>query len=269
MALPALFVSHGSPTFALEPGHIGRRLGRVAAELPRPRAILAISPHWLTPWLEATTGERLATIHDFGGFPSELYEIEYPSPGAPAIAERVLACLAAAGFPARGNPGRGLDHGAWVPLLHLYPDAEVPVIQLSLPMTRSLDVLIGLGAALAPLRQEGVLIVASGGITHNLYDLRLDGREAGYVREFADWVGDAVASGDLEALKDYRRQAPHAQRAHPTDEHFLPLFVAIGAAGSSWSRARRLEGGVDCGAISMDSYAFAVAPEHETAFTQP
>ncbi len=258
MTLPTLFISHGAPTFALEPGIIGPRLTALGRQLPKPRAVVVVSPHWITAGLEVATSPRPETIHDFGGFPEALYQLRYPAAGAPEVAAEVLEALARAGFPGRSNPHRGLDHGAWVPLMHLYPQADVPVVQLSLPMTGSPQVLLALGRALAPLRQQGVLLLASGSITHNLMDFRLGGGEAAYAREFMEWVADTIAAGDLEALLDLRRRAPHAVRAHPTDEHLQPLLVAIGAAGEDWAAARRLEGGLVYGVIGMDSYAFGV-----------
>ncbi len=260
MTLPTLFISHGAPTFALEPGIIGPRLTALGRQLPKPRAVVVVSPHWITAGLEVAISARPETIHDFGGFPEALYQLRYPASGAPEVAAEVLEALARAGFPGRSNPHRGLDHGAWVPLMHLYPQADVPVVQLSLPMTGSPQVLLALGRALAPLRQQGVLLLASGSITHNLMDFRLGSGEASYAREFMEWVAATIAAGDLDALLDLRRRAPHAVRAHPTDEHLQPLLVAIGAAGEDWAAARRLEGGLVYGVIGMDSYAFGVTP---------
>jgi len=259
MKLPSLFISHGAPTFALEPGRAGRTLRTLGAALPRPRAVLVISPHWHTAGLEVTTHPHPPTVHDFAGFPEALYRLQYPAPGQPEVAEQVLARLTQAGLPARANPKRGLDHGCWVPLMHLYPAADVPVLQLSLPLTDSLQVLEDVGRALSPLRESGVLILASGSITHNLYDVMSSrGAPSGYATGFMDWIANTIAEGDLAALRDYRRLAPGASRAHPSDEHLLPLFVAIGAAGEGWIRSIRLAGGVIYGVIGMDSYAFGV-----------
>lgn len=257
MTLPALFISHGAPTFALEPGDVGARLTALGRNLPKPRAVVVISPHWITAGLEVATAAQPETIHDFGGFPDELYELQYPVAGSAEVAAEVLTALAQAGFPGRANAHRGLDHGAWVPLMHLYPEADVPVVQLSLPMTSSSAVLLALGRALMPLRHSGVLVVASGSITHNLRDIRLGNGEAAYAREFMEWVAEKVAAGDLESLMDLRRRAPNAVRAHPTDEHLQPLLIAIGAAGDDWVRAQRLDGGIVYGVIGMDAYVFA------------
>jgi len=259
MKLPSLFVSHGAPTFALHPGRAGDALRALGAVLPRPRAVLVISAHWQTAGLEVTTHPRPPTLHDFAGFPEALYELHYSAPGHPQVAEQVLACLTRAGLPARANPKRGLDHGCWVPLTHLYPEADVPVVQLSLPMTGSLQVLQDVGQALSPLRNVDVLILASGRITHNLYDLSSGrGDPSGYAATFMEWTADTIADGDLTTLSDYRRLAPGAVRAHPTDEHLLPLFVAIGAAGDDWLHSVRLPGGLTYGVIGMDAYAFGV-----------
>lgn len=255
--MPTLFVSHGSPTFALEPGQAGRELAAFAAALPRPKAIVVASPHWMTrePTLTSTVSPQ--TIHDFGGFPAPLYDIQYPAPGAPDWAGRAASLLVAAGFSPQLDARRGLDHGAWVPLLHMYPDADVPVLQVSIQPRLAPHHFFALGQALAPLRDEGVLIVGSGSITHNLYEFRgADGHEAPYVHEFTDWIADALQRGDIDALLDYRQRAPHAARAHPTDEHLMPLLVALGAAGDTRTTTRLATGDVRYGMLAMDAFAF-------------
>jgi len=255
--LPTLFVSHGAPTFALEPGQAGRELAALAHALPVPHAILIVSPHWMSPSLSLTCTAKPATIHDFGGFPQPLYALRYPAPGAPELAARAIALLAAAGLDARTEPKRGLDHGAWVPLLHMYPDAQIPVVQVSMPARQSPRYFHELGRALAPLRSEGVLIAGSGSITHNLYEFTgpRDTAEP-YVTAFTGWIADTLAAGDVEALLDYRRRAPHAERAHPTDEHLLPLMFALGAAGERSSARRLAERDVRYGVLAMDAYVF-------------
>jgi 4,5-DOPA dioxygenase extradiol len=198
------------------------------------------------------------TVHDFFGFPAPLYEIRYPAPGAPALADQVLELLGQAGLQAETDTSQGLDHGAWVPLRLLYPEADIPVVPLSIQPGRDPAHHLAVGRALAPLRDEGVLVIGSGSITHNLGDLRMGygaGREAPYVRPFIAWVEQRLADGDIEALLDYRRQAPFAQRAHPTDEHLLPLFVALGAAGMQ-PTAQRIDAGIDHGILAMDIYRF-------------
>jgi 4,5-DOPA dioxygenase extradiol len=254
---PVLFVSHGAPTFALQPGRLGPQLVAAGATLPRPKAVLVVSPHWITRGLQVATAAAPATVHDFGGFDRALYRIQYPAPGHPELARRTIEVLRAAGWQADADATQGLDHGAWVPVRHLYPEADVPVFQVSLPATLSAQQAYALGQALAPLRDEGVLIVGSGSLTHNLYEFRMaeDGREAEYAREFAAWVRQTVEARDDARLVETLEIAPHAQRAHPTAEHFLPLLVAAGAAAGE-SEVETLEGGITYGVLSMDSYLF-------------
>jgi 4,5-DOPA dioxygenase extradiol len=254
---PALFVSHGAPTFALEPGRLGPRLTAVGEALPRPKALLVVSPHWMTRGVRVATTDAPQTVHDFGGFPRPLYEIQYPAPGAPAFAARTLELLRAAGWPVEADAAQGLDHGAWVPIRFLYPAADVPVFQVSLPAGVSPQQAYALGQALAPLRDEGVMVVGSGSLTHNLYEFRAgaDGEEAEYAREFAHWVRQTVEARDDQRLLQTLAIAPHAQRAHPTPEHFMPLLVAAGAA-STEREVETLEGGITYGVLSMDSYLF-------------
>lgn len=254
---PVLFVSHGAPTFALEPGRAGALLRELGARLPRPRAVVVVSPHWPSLGFAVGAHPQPPTLHDFGGFPPALYALQYPAPGEPQLAARIIELLAQAGEEAALDPQRGFDHGAWVPLRHLYPQAEVPVVQLSMP--RRLDAVAAwrLGETLAPLRDEGVLILGSGSLTHNLMEFfdRDEGAAAGYAREFVDWVRAALTAGDRDALLDWRARAPHAVRAHPTTEHFLPLLVAAGAAGAT-NAVEVLDGGIDHGVLSMESYVF-------------
>lgn len=260
--LPTLFVSHGAPTFALEPGKAGAALKAWAAAHPKPRAIVVVSPHWMTRGLEITTHPHPETIHDFGGFPRALYALRYPAPGAPGLAVSIIAKLADQGLTVTANPERGWDHGVWTVLMNLYPAADIPVAQISLPATANPKAFLQLGEALASLREEGILIVASGCITHNLYEFRQGmGRAEPYAVAFMDWFAEEIAAGHLNRLLAYRRLAPEAARAHPTDEHLLPIFVAMGAAGSQWQQAERIAGGVDFGVIGMDSYAFGIAPD--------
>ncbi|RYF16512.1 MAG: dioxygenase [Comamonadaceae bacterium] len=254
---PVLFVSHGAPTFALEPGRLGPALTATGEQLPRPRAVLVVSPHWMTRELRVATGAAPDTVHDFGGFDRALYRIQYPAPGHPGLAARAIDVLRAAGWPAVADEQQGLDHGAWVPIRFLYPDADVPVFQVSLPAGITPQQAYALGQALQPLREEGVLVVGSGSLTHNLYEFRSygDGEEATYAREFAAWVRQAVEARDDARLQRTLEIAPHAQRAHPTDEHFLPLLVAAGAAAGE-KEVHTLEGGITYGMLSMDSYLF-------------
>jgi 4,5-DOPA dioxygenase extradiol len=254
--LPSLFVSHGSPTFATEPGQAGPALRALGAELPRPRAVVILSPHWMTQQITVTASAMPETIHDFGGFPAELYALRYPAPGDPQLAARIVQLLAPHGR-AQLDPARGLDHGAWVPLRYLYPDAQVPVVQVSLPVRFSPADAFRLGQWLSPLSAEGVLIVGSGSLTHNLSEFRgaTPAQDAEYVRRFVAWSRQAVTTGDSAALLDYLNSAPDARRAHPTPDHYLPLPFAAGAAPQG-ARARIVDGGVAYGILSMDAFLF-------------
>ncbi len=253
---PSVFVSHGAPTFALEPGLAGAGLTALGRALPRPAAVLVLSPHWMTPVPRVTTAGRPQTVHDFGGFDRALYDIEYPAPGQPQLAQRAIDVLRAAGWDAQPDDARGLDHGAWVPLLHLYPQADVPVFQVSLPTRLDGQRAWDFGQALRPLSEAGVLIVGSGSLTHNLYEFRTGhGEDAAYATEFAAWVRQAALSGDSARLRQTLQVAPHAQRAHPTPEHFWPLVVAAGAAGAALP-VTAIEGGVTHGVLAMDSFVF-------------
>jgi 4,5-DOPA dioxygenase extradiol len=255
--LPTLFLSHGSPMHAVAPGEAGRVWAALGQAL-RPRAVVVASAHWETAVPMVTGNPKPETIHDFGGFPAELYEIQYPARGAPALAEEIVDLLKGAGITAGIDGCRGLDHGAWVPLRHMFPAADVPIVQISVQPERGTRHHVELGRALAPLAADNVLIVGSGHTTHNLRDFfsaRSGSSTPTYAREFADWVYAQLSSRDTDALVRYRDVAPSAERAHPTEEHFLPLFVAWGAAGDD-VRAERIFEGLEAGALSMDSYAF-------------
>jgi 4,5-DOPA dioxygenase extradiol len=254
---PALFVSHGAPTFALEPGLAGMQLGALGRALGKPRAIAIVSPHWVTRGaVEVNSNLQPATVHDFDGFPDALYELTYPAPGAPDLSRRIADLLEAAWIPASLNPRQGLDHGAWVPLRYLYPEADVPVVQVSMPARLDSDRAYEIGRALAPLAEEGVLLIGSGSLTHNLYEFRSDApAEAAYAREFSAWVRQAVLADDRERLMHALERGPHARRAHPTPEHFLPLLIALGAAGGS-TPSTVLDGGIRDGVLAMESYVF-------------
>jgi 4,5-DOPA dioxygenase extradiol len=257
-SFPLLFVSHGAPLFAIEPGLAGPRLTELGRELPRPDAIVILSPHWMTRGeVNVTASTAPQTIHDFGGFPDELYQLRYPAPGAPILAAHIVKLLQAAGWTSRLDHQRGLDHGAWVPLMYLAPEADIPVVQVSMPARLDTHQAWKLGEALKPLRDMNVLIVASGSLTHNLYEFRGATREgADYVKAFAAWTAQTLRAGQTDQLLNYRQQAPSAERAHPTDEHFLPLLIALGAAGECYD-TRVLEGGVSYGVLAMDSYLFS------------
>ncbi len=267
--LPALFVSHGAPTLALDPGRTGRSWQMLAQRLPRPRAILVVSAHWETALPRVSAAQRPPTIHDFFGFPQALFEIEYPAPGAPDLAPRVKELLTDAGLSCTIEGDRGLDHGAWVPLLSMYPDADIPVTQLSIQPELDPRHHFRMGQALRPLAAEGVLILASGSLTHNLRDVRWQSvgeRGEPYVEGFREWIAARIAGGAIEELLDYRSLAPDARRAHPTDDHLLPLFVALGAAPDA-RQSRRVDNGVTLGVLAMDAYEFATGVEAGAALT--
>ena len=256
--LPSLFISHGAPTYALEPGLAGAQLNALGGALPKPKAVLIVSPHWMTREAEVSGSAQPRTIHDFGGFDPALYDMSYPVQGEPALAARVAAQLQAAGWPASVNPTRGLDHGAWVPLMHLYPQHDIPVIQVSMPARMNAQSAFDFGRALASLGQEGVLVIGSGSLTHNLYEFRQgDEVSAGYAQEFTSWIREAVEAGDVARLLRSLDEAPHVARAHPTAEHFLPLLFALGAASSPLP-ATVLAGGIVHGVLSMESYVFGM-----------
>ncbi|WP_347556394.1 class III extradiol ring-cleavage dioxygenase [Robbsia sp. KACC 23696] len=270
--MPVVFVSHGAPTFALEPGLAGPRLAALGQQhlnretVPGLQAILVVSAHWLTRGgIAVASTQTPDTVHDFGGFPRALYDIRYPAPGAPDAAQRAVAVLEQAGLHARLDANRGLDHGAWVPLLHMVPDADIPVFQVSLPWPATPADAFALGRALAPLRDQGIAILASGSLTHNLGDIRWQaGEDAIYATAFAEWIGAAVARGDVAGLIDYRARAPYAERAHPSDDHLLPLHVALGAASLTSATPHDaitvIDGGMTYGVLSMDAYVFAPTP---------
>lgn len=255
----ALFVPHGAPTFALRPGAAGAAIAAVARTLPLPRAIIIVSAHWDSAVPTVGFAERPETIHDFWGFPEELYALRYPATGCREAAEEVVTAIKAAGLPVAQDAERGLDHGAWVPLRLMFPEADVPVIPLSIQSHGGPEQAYRLGQALAPLAAQGFLLIASGNITHNLRDYqqaaRNDGQTPAYVRQFADWLAERLDARDISALLDYRRQAPGAIQAHPSDEHLLPLYVAFGAAGEQ-AQAKRFHAGIDDYVIAMDAYSF-------------
>ena len=255
---PALFLGHGSPMLAIEPNRYAdgwRQLGR---SLPRPRAILAVSAHWYIGGTAVTAQSQPRTIHDFYGFPPALYELSYPAPGAPELAERISDLLCDAGLQSTVDRRRGLDHGAWVPLMLGWPEADIPVLQLSIQSHLGPAHHVQLGRALAPLREEDVLIIGSGSFTHDLRRFRgqaLDAPEAPDVAAFSGWMDEALRSGRSCDLVTYRHKAPYAVAQHPTEEHLLPLFVALGA-GTPQGAAERLHSSAEYGVLRMDTYAF-------------
>jgi len=253
--LPAVFVSHGAPTLLLEGGPAVDFLGGLGETLGRPKGVVCVSAHWETdrPAVSAATAPE--TIHDFSGFPRALYAMRYPAPGSPDLAARVRAALAKAGMDCTVDPARGLDHGAWVPLLKMYPRADIPVLQLSVQPQRDPAHHLAVGRALAPLRAEGVLVLGSGSAIHNLRALRWGGdTPEAWATGFADWLDRAVETGATDDLVNYRARSPGGTRAHPTDEHFLPLFAAMGAGGAG--RGQRLHSSFSHANLGMQAYAW-------------
>lgn len=254
--LPSLFISHGSPMLALQPGASGPALARLAQQLPKPRAIVLVSAHWESRDLRVSSAPQPETWHDFRGFPAELYRVQYPAPGDPQLAREIVDLLARADLPAQLDSERPMDHGAWVPLSLMYPHADIPVVQVSLPSQHGPELQSHVGQALASLREQGVLLIGSGSITHNLGELDWQAEPESsepWAQEFRDWIVEKLAQHDHVALLDYRRQAPHAQRNHPSDEHLLPLFFAQSAGG----RLTVEHSGFTYGALGMDIYSFA------------
>jgi 4,5-DOPA dioxygenase extradiol len=255
---PALFISHGAPTFALEPGLLGPRLSSIGERLDNVKALLVVSPHWQTEHTAIMTTPYPPTLHDYGGFPRELYRLEHPAIGHPALATEIGQSLADTGRHIQLDHRRGLDHGAWVPLRYLDPKAQIPSFQVSLRSNLDAAGAVRLGKALAPWRRQGVAIIGSGSLTHNLLEFRGGtADEAAYTTEFRDWVRDAVVRRDVAQLVDYRRLAPHARRAHPTEEHFLPLLVALGASFDE-EAVHVIDAGTTHGVLSMESYAWGL-----------
>ncbi|QXH55354.1 DODA-type extradiol aromatic ring-opening family dioxygenase [Pseudomonas maumuensis] len=248
--LPSLFISHGSPMLALQPGASGPALAGLARALPRPKAIVIVSAHWESRELLVMSHPHPQTWHDFHGFPPALYAVQYPAPGEPALAQRLAGLL-----DARLDEQRPFDHGAWVPLSLMYPAADIPVVQVSLPSQAGPTLQLKVGQALAVLRAEGILLIGSGSITHNLGELDWHAGPNAvepWALAFRDWVVEQLKAQDEASLVDYRRQAPFAVRNHPSDEHLLPLFFAMGAG----ERFGIVHQGFTLGALGMDIYRF-------------
>ena len=249
----SLFLSHGAPTLPISDIPARDFLRELGGTLPRPRAIVALSPHWVTAGVEVKSPARYRTWHDFGGFPEELYQIQYTPEGEPAVAARVLELLQEAGIEVRASTDTRLDHGVWVPLMLAWPAADIPVVQVSSTVDTP-RAYYDLGRALRPLAREGVLVLGSGGAVHNLGALNWSGAGPvpAWAKEFDDWVDHRLGTGDWDALRDYREQAPQAERAHPTEDHFLPLFFAGGAGGASAPLHRSFS----YGSLGMGAYGF-------------
>ena len=259
--LPSLFLSHGAPTLPLTDTPARAFLQQLGGRLPRPKAILVVSAHWETAVPTVNAVERNDTIHDFSGFPRALYELQYRAAGSPSLAARVSALLRAAGIDCKTDDRRGLDHGAWVPLLLMYPQADIPVVQLSIQPHLGTGHHLAMGRALAPLREEGVLIIGSGSMTHDLSEFRGHGPNdpaPDWVNSFANWTHKSLMTGVTDDLLNYRHLAPFATKNHPTEEHFLPLYSALGAAGIQ-PRVERLHASSTYSILRMDVYSFEAA----------
>jgi len=234
--MPAIYLSHGAPPLADDALWTGQLAGW-SAELPKPASVLMVSAHWEAAPLALGATETVPLVYDFWGFPDKYYQVTYPAPGAPALAGDVRKLLRAAGTPVADLPGRGLDHGAYVPLVEMYPQADVPVLQISMP-TLDPQQLFEVGRKLAPLRDASVLIVGSGFFTHNLRAMSMDGSVSSVMSSFDHWGAEALAHGDVDALLDFQHKAPAARLAHPRTEHFAPLFVTLGAASGDLTGAQ-------------------------------
>ncbi len=257
-SIPSIFISHGAPDLPLQSGAAPDFLKQLSRSIPTPKAILVISAHWNTHQPAVGMAANPRTIHDFSGFPEALYRMNYPAPGAIDLAQRVVGLLTLTGIGCGVDSDYGLDHGAWVPLILAYPAANIPVTQLSIQPHLSPAHHFWLGQALAPLRDEGILILASGSATHNLQALNPNGNIAPsrQAKEFVDWLTKSIESGDTEQLLEYRSLAPHAVYNHPSEEHLLPLFVAMGAAGKN-AKGTQIHSSFTYGDLSMASYAFS------------
>ena len=258
---PALFVSHGSPMILFEPSPAREFLAGLAGQVARPDAIVMVSAHHDMAGAMVTSGESPATIHDFDGFPQKLFDVRYPAKGDPALAAEVAALVEAAGIPAFLDPARGLDHGAWVPLMLAWPEADVPVVQLSISSAHPPQWHNRIGQALAPLRDRNVLVIGSGSLTHNLRAVFAEGRDHDaavpeWTSAFADWIKDRFDAGDSDAVLNAVEHAPFGQRNHPTMDHILPLFTAMGAGGA---KVERLHHSYTYGVLAMDAYRFGEA----------
>lgn len=251
-ACASLFISHGAPTLPLEQSPARQFLEGLGRELPKPRAIIALSPHWETRVLALKSPDRFETWHDFGGFPEELYRMRYEPAGDSALRDQALNLLNAAGFDAAVSADRRLDHGVWTPLTLIYPQADIPLVQVSATAATP-QRYFELGRALQPLAQDGVLLLGSGGQVHNLREIEFGGEQAPeWSRLFDQWVHERLLTNDWDALFNYRRLAPEAARAHPTEDHFLPLFFTGGAGGA----VRSLHRSFSHGSLGMAVYGF-------------
>ena len=249
--LPALFISHGAPTLAIEQSATTSALARMGQNLPKPRAIVIMSAHWQSARLEISSNPQPKTWHDFSGFAPELYDLQYPAAGHPALAETLAQQLSARGITCRVNPLRVSDHGVWTPLLHLYPEADIPIVQISLPRHYDSVACYQLGAQLAQLRDEQILLIGSGNITHNLQALRWQAESIDQTaKDFKVWLLQQLKT-DIPSALDWQ-QYPNYQNVHPSDEHLLPLFFALGAG----QRVSVVHQSMAHHSLGMDIYRF-------------
>ena len=251
--VPALFVSHGAPSMILDDCPTRDFLLQLGNNVGKPKGIICVSAHWTTREPRVTAHPQPSTLYDFSGFSDQLYSLQYPAPGDPVLAKRVLSLLFSQGIAGEQDMSRGFDHGAWAPLMLMYPDADIPVIQLSVQPHMGTEHHLAMGRALQPLLQEEILILASGSATHNLRDFfgqGIDSPPLSYAREFAEWLAKVIVNGHVGELLDYTNCAPYALKNHPTPEHFLPLFVALGTGGTG----RQIHNAYTYGALSMAAF---------------
>ncbi|MBW4555043.1 MAG: dioxygenase [Trichormus sp. ATA11-4-KO1] len=257
-SLPSIFISHGAPDLPIRDGDVSQFLRQLGQSFPKPQAILVISAHWNTRIPTVSMATQPRTIYDFSGFPDSMYQLSYPVPGAPELGKQVIELLNNEGIQTQVNQKRGLDHGVWTPLILTYPQADIPLTQLSIQYNSSPEHHYQIGQALRSLRHENVLILASGGATHNLhaFGTAYDATPPDWILEFDNWLADTIARNDINALLNYRQLAPYAAENHPTEEHLLPLFVALGAGGAN-ATGTQLHSSYTYGVFSMAAYAFA------------
>lgn len=271
-SFPSLFVSHGAPSLAIDKGPAHEFLRGLGQYLGKPDLIIMLSAHHDLPGPDVSNGPKPETLYDFGGFPDELRQIKYAAPGAPEVAAQLVVALKEAGYAAVGDPEKGFDHGAWVPLYLMYPEADIPVIQISIDSRQSPRWHYDLGKTLSSLRDQGVLIMGSGSATHNLKAVfsgrhHRDDQAEPWATSYAEWIAEQVLTGDEDALIDAETLAPHAKDNHPTPEHILPFYVALGAGDEA--AGQRLHASTTYGVLAMDVYAFGEVPVSLETMTAP
>jgi len=258
---PSLFLSHGSPMMALEQSETTQFFNQLGKELPQPKAIVIFSAHYdrLGP-VTITSGHTLTTIHDFYGFPQSLYDVNYSANGAPELAQKAAGLLNESGIPAQLDPTQGLDHGAWTPMLFMYPNKNIPIIQVSINSAMDAVFHFEIGRSLRPLREQGILFVGSGGISHNLREIfapRQDLQRVEKVNQFTQWVSEELAAGNVDNLLDYLNKGPHARFNHPTPDHYLPLPCILGTSYED-EIGKVLHRAMDLEILALDAYGFGI-----------